>query len=70
MLFVPAGFAHGFQTLADDSELYYQMSDVYAPECAAGVRWDDLAFRIEWPDNDGRARIIIARDQAYADFTG
>ena len=68
MLYVPEAFAHGFQTLTDDTELYYQMSDVYAPECAAGVRWNDPAFGIEWPDNDGQARIIIARDEQYPDF--
>ena len=68
MLYVPAGFAHGFQTLADDTEVFYQMSDVFAPECASGVRWDDPAFGIEWPDNGGEERIIIARDRQYADF--
>jgi dTDP-4-dehydrorhamnose 3,5-epimerase len=68
MLYVPAGFAHGFQTLADDTEVFYQMSDVFAPECAGGVRWDDPAFRIEWPDNDGAQRIIIGRDREYPDF--
>jgi dTDP-4-dehydrorhamnose 3,5-epimerase len=68
MLYVPAGFAHGFQTLADDTEVFYQMSDVFAPECAGGVRWDDPAFRIEWPDNGGAQRIIIARDREYPDF--
>ena len=68
MLYVPAGFAHGFQTLADDTEVFYQMSDVFAPECAGGVRWDDPAFGIAWPDNGGEERIIIARDRAYPDF--
>lgn len=65
MLYVPEGFAHGFQTLADDTEIFYQMSDVYAPECAGGVRWDDPAFGIEWPPAE---RIIIARDAEYPDF--
>lgn len=70
MLFVPEGFAHGFQTLADDTEVFYQMSEVFAPECAGGVRWNDPAFRIEWPEPEGGAeRIIIARDREYADFT-
>ena len=67
-LYVPAGFAHGFQTLVDDSELYYQMSDVYVPELGDGVRWNDPAFGIVWPDNGGAQRIIIARDQQYPDF--
>src|SRR5919199_1971213 len=46
-LCVPAGFAHGFQTLADGTEIFYLVSDYYAPECSRGVRWDDPAFRIE-----------------------
>ena len=70
MLYVPEGFAHGFQTLVNNTELYYQMSNVYVPEAADGVRWNDPAFRIEWPDNDDAERIIIARDQQYPDFTG
>ena len=68
MLYVPEGFAHGFQTLADETELYYQMSAPYVPTAADGVRWDDPAFRIEWPDNDGAERIIIARDHEYPNF--
>lgn len=67
MLYVPEGFAHGFQTLADNSEVYYQMSDVYAPEYAGGVRWSDPAFGIEWPEEDNR--IMNARDREYPDFT-
>lgn len=66
MLYIPEGFAHGFQTLADETEVFYQMSEFYAPECASGVRWDDPAFRIEWPAED--ARLIIARDAEYPDF--
>lgn len=68
MLYVPAGFAHGFQTLVDNTEVLYQMSEVFAPESAGGVRWDDPAFRIEWPENDGAERIIIERDREYPDF--
>ncbi|HKP73620.1 MAG TPA: dTDP-4-dehydrorhamnose 3,5-epimerase [Pyrinomonadaceae bacterium] len=68
MLYVPEGFAHGFQTLDDDTEVLYQVSDVFAPELAGGVRWDDPAFGIEWPDNGGDERIIIARDREYTDF--
>jgi len=48
-VFVPAGVAHGFQTLTDDAEVLYQMSDFYAPQLATGVRWDDPAFGIRWP---------------------
>ena len=49
MLFIPKGFAHGFVTLEDESEVFYQMSESYYPECARGFRWDDPAFGIEWP---------------------
>ncbi|HEY0077456.1 MAG TPA: dTDP-4-dehydrorhamnose 3,5-epimerase [Pyrinomonadaceae bacterium] len=68
MLYVPEGFAHGFQTLEDDSEVFYQMSQYYAQESGRGVRWDDPAFRIEWPPTE--ERIIIARDREYPDFDG
>jgi dTDP-4-dehydrorhamnose 3,5-epimerase len=66
MLFIPEGFAHGFQTLADATEVFYQVSDVYAYDCADGVRWDDPAFRIEWPATEGVT--INERDRAYPDF--
>jgi dTDP-4-dehydrorhamnose 3,5-epimerase len=49
MLYIPEGCAHGFQALEDDSEVSYQISQVYAPDYARGVRWDDRAFAIEWP---------------------
>lgn len=62
---VPAGVAHGFQTLADDTEVFYQMTDVYAPDLAAGVRWNDTAFSIEWPIADA---ILSDRDRDYPDF--
>lgn len=48
-IYVPEGFAHGFQTLEDNSEVFYQMSEFYHPECARGIRWDDEAFNISWP---------------------
>ena len=67
MLYVPEGFAHGFQTLADDTEVFYQMSAYYAPESGRGVRWDDPAFGIEWPAAAGR--VMNARDREYPDFT-
>jgi dTDP-4-dehydrorhamnose 3,5-epimerase len=67
LLYVPEEFAHGFQTLADDSEVFYQMSTPFAPESARGVRFDDRAFKIEWPHI--HERIIIARDREYPDFT-
>lgn len=65
MVYVPTGFAHGFQTLEDGTELFYQVSEVYAPEYARGVRWNDPVFGIQWPDAD---RIIIDRDRDYPDF--
>jgi dTDP-4-dehydrorhamnose 3,5-epimerase len=49
MVYVPEGMAHGFQTLADDTEVFYQMSEAHHPEAARGVRWDDPACAIEWP---------------------
>lgn len=48
-LYVPRGFAHGFQTLTDDTETFYMVSEFYTPEAEDGVRWDDPAFGIEWP---------------------
>jgi len=65
MLFIPAGIAHGFQTLADSTEVFYQMGERYKPEAAAGVRWNDPAFAIEWPVADP---ILSERDAAWADF--
>jgi dTDP-4-dehydrorhamnose 3,5-epimerase len=64
-LYVPAGFAHGFQTLAADSEVCYQMSQSYSVDHVRGVRWNDRAFDISWPED---VRTILERDQDYADF--
>jgi dTDP-4-dehydrorhamnose 3,5-epimerase len=47
-LYIPEGFAHGFQTLTNDSEIFYQMSEFYAPEAARGIRWNDPTFGITW----------------------
>jgi len=66
MLYVPAGCAHGFLTLTDDSEVFYQMSDFYHPESARGVRWNDRAFAIEWPAVD--QLVISERDRNFPDF--
>ena len=67
MIYIPKGFAHGFQTLEDNTEVFYQMSEFFAPECARGVRWNDPAFGIVWP----RANPIMnERDQTYPDFSG
>jgi dTDP-4-dehydrorhamnose 3,5-epimerase len=67
MFFIPAGMAHGFQTLADDSEVLYAMGHVYVPEAAGGVRWDDPAFAIDWPEPAGE-RTISEKDRSYPDF--
>lgn len=66
MLYVPRGFAHGFLTLVDNTEVFYQMSEFYAPEYARGVRWDDPAFGIVWP---GEVTAISEKDTQYPDFT-
>lgn len=66
MFFIPEGFAHGFQTLADNSEVFYQMSDVQYPEAEGGVRWNDPAFGIQWPTEP---RTISPRDQQFPDVT-
>jgi dTDP-4-dehydrorhamnose 3,5-epimerase len=65
MLYVPEGVAHGFQTLEDETEVFYQMSEFYAPDHARGVRWDDPVFGIRWPDAE---RTISDHDRSYPDF--
>jgi dTDP-4-dehydrorhamnose 3,5-epimerase len=65
MVYAPQGMAHGFQTLEDESEVHYQMSHPYVPSHAAGVRWDDPSFGIEWPPAE---RIINERDSSFPDF--
>jgi len=67
MVYVPEGFAHGFLTLEDNTEVFYHMSEFYSPESARGVRWDDPSFGITWPD---RVEVISDRDRNYADFGG
>lgn len=59
-LYVPRGFAHGFQTLTDTAEVFYQMSEFYRPEGARGIRWDDPAIGIRWPLPDP---IVSERDR-------
>jgi dTDP-4-dehydrorhamnose 3,5-epimerase len=65
MLYIPEGCAHGFQTLEDDTEIFYQMSERYSADHARGVRWDDPVFGIEWPAAE---RIMADRDRTYPDF--
>ena len=64
-VYVPEGCAHGFQTLVDDTEVFYQMSTAHVPAAARGVRWDDPAFAIQWPVPDP---ILLDRDRTYPDF--
>ena len=66
MFYVPEGFAHGYLTLEDDTEIFYQVSDTFAPELSGGVRWDDPAFGVELPI---AVEVINERDASYADFT-
>lgn len=68
-LYVPEGFAHGFLTLKDDSEVFYQMSEFYQPSYASGVRWNDPAFNISWPALSDKF-IISNKDEQYEDFKG
>jgi dTDP-4-dehydrorhamnose 3,5-epimerase len=65
-LYIPEGFAHGFLTLADDVDVFYQMSAFYEPSAARGVRWNDPAFGIAWPVVEP---ILHPRDASYPDFT-
>ena len=64
-VYVPAGVAHGFQSLTDASEVLYQIAKRYAPEASDGVRWDDPAFGIDWPI---RPPILSERDAGFGDF--
>lgn len=65
-LYVPKDFAHGFQTLTDDVEVFYEMSTPYASGFVRGVRWSDPALAIEWPIDDP---ILSERDRSYPDLT-
>jgi len=66
MLYVPEGFAHGFQTLTDNTDVFYQMSEFYYPEFARGLRWDDPQIGVEWPIAD--TIIMSPKDRNYRDF--
>jgi len=65
MLYIPEGCAHGFLTLENDTEIFYQMSEFFHAESARGVRWDDPAFGIAWP---AKVEVISERDRSYPDF--
>jgi dTDP-4-dehydrorhamnose 3,5-epimerase len=64
-VYVPEGCAHGFVTLEDDTEVFYQISEFYHPDLARGVRWNDPAFGIVWPTT---VEVISDRDKTYPDF--
>lgn len=66
MLYLPGDFAHGYQTLEDDAEILYMVTAAYAPASERGVRWDDPAFQIEWPEV--AERIMSRKDREYPDF--
>jgi dTDP-4-dehydrorhamnose 3,5-epimerase len=66
MLYIPEGFAHGYVTLEDETETYYQVSAPYAPQAERGARWDDPAFGIEWPEAD--ELVISEKDRNWPDF--
>jgi len=65
MLYVPEGFAHGYLTLTDNTEVFYQVSEFYTPSCERGVRWNDPAFGIRWPVPP---RVISDKDGLHPDF--
>ena len=65
MLYVPEGFAHGYQALTDDSEVLYMVTQSYSPEAEAAIRWNDPAFEIRWPIADP---ILSPKDEVHPDF--
>lgn len=66
LLYVPEGFAHGYQTLADNTEVFYQVSQFHTPDSERGIRWNDPAFDINWPIVP--ERIISEKDQKWPDY--
>lgn len=67
MFYVPEGFAHGYQTLEDETEVFYLVSEFHSPASERGVRWDDPAFAVDWPPV-GR-RIVSEKDRRWPDFS-
>ena len=67
-LYVPEGFAHGFQTLTPDCEVHYLVTEFYTPGAEGGVRWDDPAFAIDWPDPANA--FLSPKDASWPDFEG
>jgi dTDP-4-dehydrorhamnose 3,5-epimerase len=66
MLYAPEGFAHGYQTLSDNTEVFYHVSQFYSPESERGVRWDDPAFGIKWPETNNV--VISEKDKNWPDY--
>lgn len=64
-LYIPKDFAHGFQTLTDNTEVFYQMSEFFYPEAARGIRWDDPTFNIQWP---AEILVVSEKDKSYLDW--
>lgn len=67
MIYIPAGFAHGYQILEDDTEVYYQVGQFYAPRYERGIRWDDPAFGINWPISD--PLILSDKDKSWSPYS-
>lgn len=65
MMYVPKGFAHGFLTLTDDTELLYMVTEHYSPKLERGIRWNDPTFSIKWPE---KPLVISERDQHHPDY--
>lgn len=68
MVYVPEGFAHGYMTLADHTEVFYQVSEFYAPDAERGIRWNDPVFNIQWPVME--TMIISEKDKSWPDYAG
>ena len=67
MIYIPAGFAHGYQIQADKTEVFYQVTQFYAPGHERGIRWDDPAFKIQWPRVE--KRIVSEKDKSWRDYS-
>jgi dTDP-4-dehydrorhamnose 3,5-epimerase len=67
MIYIPAGFAHGYQILMDDTEVFYQVGQFYAPGYERGIRWDDPAFGIEWPLTENL--ILSEKDKSWPNYS-